>query len=198
MADTKVKTAVAWLERSGFLKRDENRTNVFQGKPVVMSMEEAEAKIAKLGLPERKRRQWLAILGELMNVDGPDGLNADELAQLPALREEHQVSTSENQTAETGSQRVIRILHDMAEAGLVKQGLLLSAFVRHKIADSSKRRLERACAVETTMLETMQELAPDAEDQSWAVPVAPAIEPSTHGPGTRVEPRTSPGPVDQP
>ena len=55
----------------------------------------------------------------------------------------------------------------MAEAGLVKQGLLLSAFVRHKIADSSKRRLERACAVETTMLETMQELAPNAEDQSW-------------------------------
>ena len=95
MADTKVKTAVAWLERSGFLERDENRTNVFQGKPVVMSMEEAEAKIAKLGLPDRKRRQWLAILGELMNVDGPDGLNADELAQLPALREEHQVSTGE-------------------------------------------------------------------------------------------------------
>jgi ATP-dependent DNA helicase RecQ len=31
MADTKVKTAVAWLERAGFLERNENSTNVFQG-----------------------------------------------------------------------------------------------------------------------------------------------------------------------
>ncbi|MFQ5561047.1 MAG: helicase-related protein, partial [Nitrospinota bacterium] len=40
MADTKVRTALAWLERSRFLERNSNLTRVFQGKPLVSGMEE--------------------------------------------------------------------------------------------------------------------------------------------------------------
>jgi ATP-dependent DNA helicase RecQ len=167
MADTKVKTAVAWLERSGFLERNENRTNVFQGRPLVGDMKEAEVKIAKLGLPERKQRQWLAVLEALFKCERPEGLNADDLAQLPALREGSPTAEGRERSDETDSQRVVRMLHEMAEAGLVKQGLLLSAFIRYKVKDSSTQRLGRASAVETAVLRTAQELAPDAEDHNW-------------------------------
>ena len=34
-ADTRVRTAIAWLERAGFVERNENRTRVFQGRPAV-------------------------------------------------------------------------------------------------------------------------------------------------------------------
>ena len=73
-ADTKVKTAVAWLERAGFLQRNHNATFVFQGKPRVQNLQEAERKLDRLGLPAEKRELWLAVLQELMNVEGPTGL----------------------------------------------------------------------------------------------------------------------------
>ena len=167
MADTKVKTAVAWLERAGFLERNENQTNVFQGKPLVMSMDEAEQRIDALNLPAIRKKQWLAVIEELINTEDPGGLNADQLAQLPALKETTENGECEQATTESSSSRIIRILHDMAEAGIVRQGLLMSAFIRHKIADSSKQRLGHADAVETVMLKIMQEEAPDAADQSW-------------------------------
>jgi hypothetical protein len=41
--DTKIRAAVAWLERAGFLERNHNQAEVFQGKPLVESIEEAAA-----------------------------------------------------------------------------------------------------------------------------------------------------------
>lgn len=41
-ADTKVRTAISWLERSGFLQRDENVTNVFQARLLVREAPDAE------------------------------------------------------------------------------------------------------------------------------------------------------------
>ena len=43
-ADTKVIMAVSWLERSGFIQRNENRTQVFQGRPLVKNLDEAKRK----------------------------------------------------------------------------------------------------------------------------------------------------------
>ena len=61
-ADTKVKTAVSWLERAGFIERNENRTQVFQGRPLVKNLDEAKAKVEKLGLSQRQQKRWLSIL----------------------------------------------------------------------------------------------------------------------------------------
>jgi ATP-dependent DNA helicase RecQ len=68
-ADTKVKTAIAWLERSGFVERNSNRTRVFQGKPVFRSMDEARARMDKLNLPPARRRQWETLIEALINSD---------------------------------------------------------------------------------------------------------------------------------
>ena len=81
-AGTKVITAVAWLERAGFIERNENKTQVFQGRPLVKNRQEAEEKIAKLNLSVRQQNRWLAILDALFNAASDEGFSADVLAQL--------------------------------------------------------------------------------------------------------------------
>ena len=54
-ADTKVRAAVAWLERAGFVQRNENFTQVFQARPLVKDLGEAAEKMARLNLSELER-----------------------------------------------------------------------------------------------------------------------------------------------
>ena len=162
MADTKVKTAVAWLERAGMVERNQNNTRVFQGQPLVRNMEEAEEKIAPIHLSEKQKKRWLAVLQALFNARKDEGMSADELAELPEFKtDERESSSSDINTGDT--LRVLRVLHEMTEAGLIKQGILLNAFVRYKVGDHSRLRFEKVCALERAMLRLMQESEPDAE-----------------------------------
>ena len=54
-ADTRVKTAVAWLERARFLQRDENHTRMFPASLKVPTLDEARARLAKADLSEAMR-----------------------------------------------------------------------------------------------------------------------------------------------
>ncbi|MGV8073057.1 MAG: RecQ family ATP-dependent DNA helicase [Syntrophobacteraceae bacterium] len=166
-ADTKVKAGVSWLERSGFLERDRNNTRVFQGKPLVKSLDEAKARIARLNLSTDQQNRWLAVLQELMNAEPDEGLSADQLAELPQLRSTVNEGLQRAGRAQGSSLEVLRILHSMAEAGLVKQGIMLSAFVRHKVKNHSELIFERVCALEEAMLKVMMESDPDAASEGW-------------------------------
>ena len=158
-AATKVYTAVSWLERAGFVERNENMTRVFQGRPGVGSMEEARRRIGELDLSMIMEQRWLTILEALMNAEPDESFSADQLAELlPPLDGE--------ESGEAG-QMVLRTLHDMACAGLVKKTTLLSAFVRYKVTGHSLLLLEKICALEQGMLTLMQEQAPDADTEQW-------------------------------
>ncbi len=117
--DTRVRTAVAWLERAGYLQRDENNTRVFQGQPRVRSMAEAEEKIARFGLSERQRNRWLGILQFLMENRSEKGFSADKLASISAF-----AKTADDDPEETETQRVIKTLHDMAEQGILDKATI--------------------------------------------------------------------------
>ncbi|RKT43860.1 RecQ family ATP-dependent DNA helicase [Thiocapsa rosea] len=172
-ADTRVRIAIAWLERAGLVERNENRTFVFQGRPAVASLEEAERRIRGLGLSAAQGRRWLAILEAMLNADPNDAFTADDLARLPAF-----VRTAEGQTAspdpvppwdrgDTPSQRVLRTLHDMAGAGLLRDGPQLTAFVSHKVRNHSALILTRVARLERAMLEVLREQEPGAETGVW-------------------------------
>jgi len=160
-ATTKVKTAVAWLERAGFLVRNENRTGVFQGRPAVHDLTEARQKISGYHVSELTQQRWMAILEALINSDPDEGLSADDLAELPAFIEDPQPVDETQRLSD--SQRILKTLNDMAEAGLIKRDLLLTAFVRYKIADSSPQLLEHVLHLETALLQLLQEEDPDGE-----------------------------------
>lgn len=162
-ADTKVRTAVAWLERSGILERDDNDTSVFQGRPLVRTMDEARSRIAPLGLPRKTHDRWLEVLGALMNADPDEGLSADKLAELPAFLEAAPQDSARQVWQESDTQRVIKTLNDMAEAGLIKRDLMMTAYIRHKVANNSRLALKRVQDLERAMLKLLQEEAPDGE-----------------------------------
>lgn len=155
--DTRVKTAVAWLERAGFIERNENHTRVFQGKPLVRSLDEARPRMAALNLSAQQRNRWEAILQALVNVDSDQGLSVDELAQLPALKPREGEPPI----------HILRILDDMARQGLLGMGLQLSAYVRAKGKGNALRVLERISVLEQALLDQLRELAPEADDGQW-------------------------------
>ncbi|MBS1201592.1 MAG: ATP-dependent helicase, RecQ family, partial [Chromatiaceae bacterium] len=165
-ADTRIRVAVAWLERAGLVERNENRTRIFQGRPAVASLEEARRKIAPLGLSVAQRDRWISVLEALINADPDEGFTADELARLPAFKRAECAPGSWD-TGETAGLRVLRTLHDMANAGLLHQGPQLSAFLRHKVKQSSEQILRRVCELERAMLEVLRQEAPDAETGEW-------------------------------
>lgn len=167
-AGTKVITAVSWLEKSGFIERNENRTQVFQGRPLVKNLAEAQQKIAKLDLSKRQQARWLAILEALMNAGSDEGFSADTLAELGEFADTEEERAPGNKR-ETASQRVIRSLYDMADAGLIQKSLLLTAYVRYKVANSSIKLLEQICAIERALLKILREEAPDANKEEWQV-----------------------------
>jgi ATP-dependent DNA helicase RecQ len=86
-ADTKVKTAVAWLERAQLVERNQNRTRVFSGRPRLASLAEAARRIDERApeLPAAERQVWLAIFAAILDCPPDGGLTADELVELPAL-----------------------------------------------------------------------------------------------------------------
>jgi len=163
-ADTKVRAAISLLERTQFLERNQNRTSVFQGRPLVRSLEEAEEKMRRLDLSDKARGQWLAILRELLNATESDGFSADEFAELPEFRSPPEMMTDRD-LAEGDTVRIMRTLTSMAQAGLIHRTMLLTAYVRHKVQDSSRERLQKVCALDKAMLDLMQEAAPD--DEGW-------------------------------
>jgi ATP-dependent DNA helicase RecQ len=123
-ADTKVRTAVAWLERSGHLERNENQTYVFQGRPRFKTLTEAGERLDRLDLPPVKRRIWETILRRLMECDPDEGLTTDDLAE--AVGRIDGIDKAEF----ADSRAVIEVLHQMAEAGVVDSGIQMSAYVR--------------------------------------------------------------------
>jgi ATP-dependent DNA helicase RecQ len=170
-ADTRVRIAIAWLERAGLVRRDENRTRVFQGRPAVPDLAAAERKIDGLRLSAAQRARWLSIIELMLNAEPDEGIAADDLARLPAFALDHaQQPAAQTPTwdrGETPGQRVLRTLHDMAAAGLLSSGPQLTAFVRHKVRDHSLLILERVARLERAMLDALRLQAPDAEPGEW-------------------------------
>ena len=156
--DTRIKAAIAWLERAGHLVRKENNTRVFQGHPLISSLEEARQRLQRLDLSARQQERWLTILAMMMEKRNSGGFSADEIASATAFGRH-----KDDPETETEAQRVVRTLDDMARQGLVAKSTTLSAFVRYKVKDSSVKRLQRICSLEHDFLNLLRETAPEAD-----------------------------------
>lgn len=179
MADTKVRTAVSWLERAGFVQRNDNATSVFQARVVVKDIGEARGIMEKLKLSASEQLLWEAILRELMNAAPTEMLSVDQLALLPEFLNyaEEDASEAENVVRESQpryafrrsheyvSSKILRVLKSMDEAQVLRRDTLLSAFVRYKVVGNSPVRLDKILALDRRMLEMLQEHEPDPEGQ---------------------------------
>ncbi|MFZ1985160.1 MAG: RecQ family ATP-dependent DNA helicase, partial [Desulfatitalea sp.] len=164
--ETRIRTAVSWLERAGLLERNENLTQVFQGKPLVTSLDAAEATIQRLKIAPVAQQLWRGILQVMFNAPPDQGLSADDIAEQ-LFSSADQLRRLEKSSGLTPAQMVIQAMHDMAAARLLDKGLMLSAFVRPRGGESTQHRLDRVCDLEERLLKLLQEEAPDAESGQW-------------------------------
>ncbi len=186
-ADTKVKTAVAWLERADLVERNENSTQVFQGRPRIGSLKDAGEQIDRLKPPldPAEREVWLAVLAVLLNGEPNRGVTADQLVELPALAMlagTAPAAPSAEPAADAAAawdaggaggtparagEVVMRILDRMALAGLIEGGLQLTAFVKPRGQGGASAAFKALCRLEREMLELLASWIPDAAVGAW-------------------------------
>ena len=150
-ADTKVKTAISWLERARFLERNENHTRVFPGSLKVGSLAAAEQRLAKANLSDDTRRKYLTLVSLLINARDDEGISTDEL--MAALGE--------------SSGDIIRMLHQLEQVGVLSNDLALTVLLRKGVRDAASDRLARLAEMEKAVFALLPELAPDAGSGEW-------------------------------
>ena len=143
--DTRVRTAVAWLEESELLTREENSVQVFPSSLRVNSVEEARAKLARAPITDAYRDQLLRIAMALIQAGADEGVTTDDLMAASGLSPE----------------AVRGALYDLERLGVASNDTALTAFVHAGVERSSSRRLEHAAELETALIAHMREQAWD-------------------------------------
>lgn len=145
--DTRVKTAVSWLEEALLLSREENRVQVFPSSLLVRTMDEAEAMIAKAEITDARRRQLRDIVRHLMNAPMDQGISTDELMGVGGL----------------SAGGLNKALADLETLRIARNDIAATVFLHVGVEDSSRHRFELASRLETDLIALMREGAPDAE-----------------------------------
>ena len=145
--DTRTRTAVAWLEESELLNREENRVQIFPSSLRVSSLSEASAKLKKAHIRDDYRRQLLTISEALIEADSDDGISTDELMSASGLN----------------SEGVRAALYDLERLGIASNDTVLTAFVHAGVQRASRQRFEQAANLEEALIDLLQETAPDME-----------------------------------
>ena len=143
--DTRVRTAVAWLEEARLLSREENAVRIFPSSLRVRSVKEAGTKLEGTFVDKTYRSQLLRIAETLIDADADEGVSTDELMIISGLSPEG-----------------VRVaLHDLEKLGVASNDTALTAFVHAGVKRASVARFEAAAALETALIAHMREAAPD-------------------------------------
>ena len=144
--DTRVKTAVAWLEEAALVRREENRAQVFPSSLRVQTVDDARERLAaNESLTEMRRKILLSLVEALIAADPDEGISTDELMGVAGLN----------------SEGVRGALHDLEHLGLARNDTALTAFVHVGTAKPSRQRLEEARELENALIDHLRETAPD-------------------------------------
>ena len=143
--DTRVRTAIAWLEDAVLLRREENQVRVFPSSLRVGSLAEARARLDRRPMRADYRRQLLSIAEVLIDADPDEGISTDELMGVSGLSPE----------------RVRAALHDLEALGIASNDTALTAFVHDGVDRSSRKRFAEAEKLETALIGELRTAAPD-------------------------------------
>ncbi|MFT3850783.1 MAG: RecQ family ATP-dependent DNA helicase [Propionivibrio sp.] len=143
--DTRVRTAVAWLEEAGLVRREENSVQLFPSSLRVKSLDEADALLATHVPDPGQRKKYLNLLQILMSSPADEGISTDELM---------------NQSGFTATS-LREALHLLDRLGISSNDTGMTAFVHVGVERSSKKRFDEACALEKALIARLRETAPD-------------------------------------
>ncbi len=146
--DTRVKTAVAWLEEATLLTREENRVQVFPASLRVPDLEAASKILDNAAITGTRRTQLLDIVRHIINAPADEGISTDELAGVSKLS--------------GGALR--KALTDLEALGIASDDTNITVFVHVGVENASQARFDQAAALEADLIYLMREEAPDADD----------------------------------
>ncbi|QLF71321.1 RecQ family ATP-dependent DNA helicase [Peteryoungia desertarenae] len=146
--DTRVKTAIAWLEESALLTRDENRVQVFPSSLRIRTMQEVDAILTKAEITGSRRKQLIALVQHLMTAPSDAGVSTDELSGASGLA--------------GGALR--KALSDLETLGIATDDTAITMFVHVGIEGASRHRFQLAASLETALIAALRENAPDADN----------------------------------
>ena len=150
--DTRVRTAVAWLEEAKLLSREENRVKIFPSALRVASIQDAKNRLAGHKLGARYRDALVAVVETLIAADPDEGISTDMLMEVSGLPPD----------------RITEALNDLERLGLASNETTITAFVHYGVRRPSHSRLTEAAAIEQRLIEMMRELAPDMNEGEQA------------------------------
>jgi ATP-dependent DNA helicase RecQ len=145
--DTRVKTAVSWLEEAALVSREENRVQVYPSSLLVRTLEEAKARLKGAAITQARRDQLLAIVEHVMNTPADQGISTDELTGISGLS--HQALT--------------KAMADLETLGIARNDIAITVAVHIGVENQSRQRLVRAVRLEKSLIARMRELAPEAD-----------------------------------
>lgn len=148
--DTRVKTAVSWLEEATLISREENRVRVFPSSLRTRTLDEARARLASAEITDTYRKQLLGIVSHLMSTPADEGVSTDDLSAACGLP--------------PGA--LAKAMADLETFGLARNDVAITVFVHVGVANASPSRLAQAAQLEIDLIQLMQELAPDADDRA--------------------------------
>ena len=146
--DTRVKTAVAWLEEAKLLRREENRVQVFPAALLVSDVDQAKRILQRADITDTRRRQLLSIVQHIINAPVEEGISTDALGGAsgltgPALR---------------------KALTDLEALGIASDDTNITIFVHVGVENGSRARLDEASKLESDLIARLREEATDAEN----------------------------------
>lgn len=179
--DKKMVTAVALLEKQGFLQRGDNRPIVFQGRALVRTLEEGRERIARLGLPPVTRALWEAYLEVFLRIEGDAAYGLEQFVELPQTDAAMRMREKAADRRPSPFQFAIGVLNEMSApgVGLLRKGVRFSAWVAAGGRHHAGRRRQALAAAEEAFLGLLRETAPDA--QGWARLNLPAVNQALAG-----------------
>lgn len=144
--DTRVRTAIAWLEEAGLVRREENSVQLFPSSLRVKDLAEAESKLSQVIPAAPERKKYLDLLQILINTPADEGITTDELMAMAGFT----------------SAGLREALHLFDKLDISSNDTAMTAYVHVGVEQSSKKRLEDACSLEKALLALLRETAPDA------------------------------------
>ena len=148
--DTRVKTAVSWLEEAHLVLREENRVQIFPSSLRVRTVEEAKKRLAVADLTQAHRKELLAIVEHLMAAPPDEGVSTDELCGVSGV----------------SPGALPKVMATLENLGIARNDVAMTVFVHVGVAHASAQRLAEASALEADLIALMQETAPDLDDRT--------------------------------
>lgn len=145
--DTRVKTAVAWLEEATLLSREENRVQIFPSSLRIRSAGEAATILDRAQISGVRRHQLLDLVRHVMNAAADAGVSTDDLMGACGL----------------SGRALHRAFADLEALGIASNDTAVTLFMHIGVEDAAMRRMDHAARLETDLIGLLQEAVPDAE-----------------------------------